>query len=410
MSEQKIIKNQLIKNMMFNLIAFTIIFSIFGLVIYGQFSNSLYKSADEELLNSKNKLDFLENNNKEDMPNRGMRDNNSKPDEPKTKTGMNPRLIYLIRDEDGNVTGNGNIGYIYTDEYIKSIKFDKENLNKVYKISIDSTYQYRCINYKVEQNDKIIYVQVLINIDAEENIIESFSKILIICIIISIILSILASYILSKKTLKPIIKSWKKQTEFVQNASHELRTPLTIIQTKQELLLENPNSKIIDKASEITISLNETKRLAKLVKELMILARGDSSEDVIKKEKFDLDTFVKDMCTPYKEMAEIEGKEFDINLNYNKNINADKNRIHQLLVIVLDNAIKYTEKKEKIELCTYEKENKCVIEIKDTGIGISDETKKHMFERFYREDKARSRQTGGSGLRTFNSKLYSRST
>ena len=117
MSEQKIIKNQLIKNMMFNLIAFTIIFSIFGLVIYGQFSNSLYKSADEELLNSKNKLDFLENNNKEDMPNRGMRDNNSKPDEPKTKTGMNPRLIYLIRDEDGNVTGNGNIGYIYTDEY-----------------------------------------------------------------------------------------------------------------------------------------------------------------------------------------------------------------------------------------------------------------------------------------------------
>ena len=287
MSEQKIIKNQLIKNMMFNLIAFTIIFSIFGLVIYGQFSNSLYKSADEELLNSKNKLDFLENNNKEDMPNRGMRDNNSKPDEPKTKTGMNPRLIYLIRDEDGNVTGNGNIGYIYTDEYIKSIKFDKENLNKVYKISIDSTYQYRCINYKVEQNDKIIYVQVLINIDAEENIIESFSKILIICIIISIILSILASYILSKKTLKPIIKSWKKQTEFVQNASHELRTPLTIIQTKQELLLENPNSKIIDKASEITISLNETKRLAKLVKELMILARGDSSEDVIKKEKFD---------------------------------------------------------------------------------------------------------------------------
>lgn len=142
----------------------------------------------------------------------------------------------------------------------------------------------------------------------------------------------------------------------------------------------------------------------------MILARGDSSEDVIKKEKFDLDTFVKDMCTPYKEMAEIEGKEFDINLNYNKNINADKNRIHQLLVIVLDNAIKYTEKKEKIELCTYEKENKCVIEIKDTGIGISDETKKHMFERFYREDKARSRQTGGSGLRTFNSKLYSRST
>lgn len=397
MSEQKIIKKQLIKNMMFNLIAFTIIFSVFGLVIYGQFSNSLYKSADEELLNSQNRLDFLQDMNSKIVRDKVVNDN-ERPEEPRTKTGMNPRLIYVLRDEEGEITGNGNIGYIYTDEYIKSIKFDKDNLNKVYKLSIDGVYQYRCINYKVEKDNKTVYVQVLINIDAEENIINNFSKILIICIIISIILSIIASYILSKNTLKPIIKSWKKQTEFVQNASHELRTPLTIIQTKQELLLEDPNSKIIDKANEITISLNETKRLAKLVKDLMILARADSSEKIIKKEKFNLDRFVQEMCIPYKEIAEIEEKEVVTNLNYNKNVNADKSRIHQLLVIVLDNAIKYTEAKDKIEICTYEKESKCIIEIKDTGIGISDETKKHMFDRFYREDKARNRQTGGSGL------------
>lgn len=276
MSEQKIIKNQLIKNMMFNLIAFTIIFSVFGAIIYGQFSNSLYKSADEELLNSKDRMSFLQDLSKDNPPSK-ITKNDNKQIEPRTKTGMNPRLIYVLRDEDGNITSDGNIGYIYTDEYIESIKFDKENLNKIYKLSMDSMYQYRGINYKLEQDGKIIYVQVLINVDAEEDIINSLSKTLVICIIISIILSILASYILSKNTLKPIIKSWKKQTEFVQNASHELRTPLTIIQTKQELLLENPESKIIDKADDITISLNETRRLSKLVKDLMILARADSS-------------------------------------------------------------------------------------------------------------------------------------
>lgn len=397
MSEQKIIKNQLIKNMMFNLIAFTIIFSVFGLIIYGQFSNSLYKSADEELLNSKDRMNFLQNLSKDNPPSKTTK-NDNKQIEPRTKTGMNPRLIYVLRDENGNITSNGNIGYIYTDEYIESIKFDKDNLNKIYKLSMDSIYQYRGINYKLEQDGKIIYVQVLINVDAEEDIINSFSRTLVICIIISIILSILASYILSRNTLKPIIKSWKKQTEFVQNASHELRTPLTIIQTKQELLLENPESKIIDKADDITISLNETRRLSKLVKDLMILARADSSEKILKKESFNLDEFVSKMCIPYKEIAEIEQKEFITNLEYDKDIKADQNRIHQLLVIVLDNAIKYTESKDKIEICTYEKENKCIIEIKDTGIGISDETKKHMFDRFYREDKARNRETGGTGL------------
>ena len=397
MSEQKIIKNQLIKNMMFNLIAFTIIFSVFGAIIYGQFSNSLYKSADEELLNSKDRMSFLQDLSKDNPPSK-ITKNDNKQIEPRTKTGMNPRLIYVLRDEDGNITSDGNIGYIYTDEYIESIKFDKENLNKIYKLSMDSMYQYRGINYKLEQDGKIIYVQVLINVDAEEDIINSFSKTLVICIIISIILSILASYILSKNTLKPIIKSWKKQKEFVQNASHELRTPLTIIQTKQELLLENPESKIIDKADDITISLNETRRLSKLVKDLMILARADSSEKILKKENFKLDEFINQMCIPYKEIAEIEEKEFITNLKYDKDIKADKNRIHHLLVIVLDNAIKYTESKDKIEICTYEKENKCIIEIKDTGIGISEETKKHMFDRFYREDKARNRETGGTGL------------
>ena len=72
--------------------------------------------------------------------------------------------------------------------------------------------------------------------------------------------------------------------------------------------------------------------------------------------------------------------------------------MHQLFVILLDNAIKYTRPKDTITIHTYEKDSKCIIEIKDTGIGISEEGLKHVFERFYREDKARSRKTGGTGL------------
>lgn len=395
MEEQKIIQKQLIKNMLLNLITFSIIFSFLGIIIYTQVSHSLYRSSDEELLNNKNKVAIMQEfRNKDKAP----LDNINIPEEPKRiKEGQmaNPRLVYIFRDENGNIIEEAGK---YQEDYFKDVKFDKNQMERIYETTINGSYQYRGINYQIQKDGHISYVQVFINVDAEQTIIQDFTKTLVLSIVICIAISIIASYILSKKTLRPIILSWKKQTEFVQNASHELRTPLTIIQAKQELLLEEPNSKIIDKAEEITIALNETKRLAKLVKDLMVLAREDTQQTSIQKEVFDLDSYIKAITKPYEEFAQMEEKKFLLNLNYKKEIHADKSKFHQLLVILLDNAIKYTEEKEVIEVTTYEKDNRCMIEVKDTGIGISKEGMKHVFDRFYREDKARSRQTGGTGL------------
>ena len=394
MGEQKIIQSQLIKNMLLNLITFSIIFSFLGIIIYTQVSHSLYRSSDEELLNNKNRIAIMQEfGNKEKLPLETI----GIPEEPKRiKEGPmpNPRLVYIFRDAEGKIIQEAGK---YHEDYFEDVKFDKNQIEKIYEITINESYQYRGINYQMQQGDAISYVQVFINVDAEQTIIKDFTRTLIVSIISCIAISIIASYILSKKTLKPIILSWKKQTEFVQNASHELRTPLTIIQAKQELLLEEPNSKIIDKAEEITIALNETKRLAKLVKDLMILAREDT-QTTITKEVFNLDSYIQAITKPYEEFAQMEGKKFLLHLTYKKDIHADKSKLHQLLVILLDNAIKYTEEKDKIEVVTFEKDNKCWIEVKDTGMGISKEGMKRIFDRFYREDKARSRQTGGTGL------------
>ena len=213
---------------------------------------------------------------------------------------------------------------------------------------------------------------------------------------IIIITSAVASYVLSKRTLKPIFMAWEKQNEFVQNAAHELRTPLTIIQAKQQLLLKEPESKIIDKSEDIRLTINETRRLTKLVKELMILATADSNKLQVKKEQKNIDEVVKEVSTPYAEYAKMQNKDLTLNLNCNKEVNIDVNKIEQLMVILLDNAIKYTKENENIQVNTNYKDGKCIIEVADEGIGISDEQKKHIFERFYRADKARSRETGGS--------------
>ena len=391
MSEEKQVKKQLLKNMFLNLITFIIIFSVLGIIIYSQFKNSLYLSADSELLQVTNRKEFrIKDNIKPTRPN-NLIEQNIKPDSEIDPKEQSPRLIFITRLSDGSISENQNANL---NDIFQNTQFEKSNLNTIYETTIGN-YKYRGINI---QNSNGTYSQVLINVDSEKIIAEKFVKNLIISFGISIVIILIASYGLSKKTLKPIIESWKKQSRFVQDASHELRTPLTIIKTKQESLLEKPESKIIDNAEDISITLQETKRLTKLIKELMELAKNDSNKLVLNKEKFDLDKELSQLITLYKDVAKNEKKELTTEFNFKQEVNADLNMIKQLIVILLDNAIKYTEPNDKIEIKTYKQDNKCVIEIADTGIGISKDAIDHVFERFYREEKSRNREKGGMGL------------
>lgn len=375
MEEKKFIQKQLIKNMIYTFAVFAMLVLIFDLLIYKRAEQLLYKEIDTEL---QNLADLNSMNNKIVL--------------------VNPRIICIIRDSEGNIINKETIGTLY-EEYVADISFDITKLNTIYSLKVDSEYNYRCITVPaLTMSNELCYIQLLANVDGENESLESLKNRLFSMSSIIIITSIVASYILSKKTLKPIIIAWERQTEFVQNAAHELRTPLTIIQAKQQLLLKEPESKIIDKSEDISLTINETRRLTKLVKELMVLAMADSNQLDIKKENKNIDELIKDVVIPYVEYAKMQNKELKIELNCNKDINIDVNKITQLLVILLDNAIKYTKEGEKIEVKTHCKDGKCTIEVLDTGIGINDEQKKHIFERFYRAEKARTRETGGTGL------------
>ncbi len=375
MEEKKFIQKQLIKNMIYTFAVFVMLVLIFDLLIYKRAEQLLYKEIDTEL---QNLADLNSMNNKIVL--------------------VNPRIICIIRDSEGNIINKETIGTLY-EEYVADISFDITKLNTIYSLKVDSEYNYRCITVPaLTMSNELCYIQFLANVDGENESLESLKNRLFSMSSIIIITSIVASYILSKKTLKPIIIAWERQTEFVQNAAHELRTPLTIIQAKQQLLLKEPESKIIDKSEDISLTINETRRLTKLVKELMVLAMADSNQLDIKRENKNIDELIKDVVIPYVKYAKMQNKELKVELNCNKEINIDINKITQLMVILLDNAIKYTKEGETIEVKTHCKDGKCTIEVLDTGIGINDEQKKHIFERFYRADKARTRETGGTGL------------
>ena len=396
MSEEKKMKRNLLKNMLFSFIVFAILLLIFDFIIYNQISISLYKDIDKELYMQKAKYDGEEQSEK--PTNMVDTNKNSGKKDYYNIKNLNPRIILVLRNENGEITNKEALGKTY-EKYSDTIPFNNKNLMQIYNLKLDDKYNYRALNFETTNDDgKTTYIQLLANVDGEEKTLNNLLQMLIIGTIILDTISILASYILSKKMMMPIYNAYKRQTEFVENASHGLRTPLTIIQAKQELLLQEPESKIIDKSEDINLTLKETRRLSKMIKELMALARSDSNEYVLNKEEINIDELIQEIVKPYIDYAKVENKTIKLELSYKKEIKVDKNKITELLIILLDNAIKYTVENDTITIKTYSKDGKCNIEVVDTGIGISDEGLKRVFERFYREDKARTREKGGTGL------------
>lgn len=411
MEEQKSLKKKLIKHIIYNIIGFIVIFIVCGLFIFLMVKGITYRGINQELYDSKRKIleanpenmniilesnypDYIENPFRESWIKRAISEYQ---DLALAQKIVNPNVQIILRDENKEIINEDYLGRLY--EYKDQIEFDTKKMDKIYELTLDNKYHYKVLNFVFKRDfaeDR--YIQLLINIDSEKYLVTNYFRIISLTVTVGIVLSIFASYILSKKTLKPLRDNMVKQMEFVQNVSHELRTPLTIIQAKQEILLQEPNSKIIDKSEDIILTLNETKRLSKLIKDLMLLSRADSDGMKLQKENINIDEFIKEIISPYKEIAEMQEKNMVLNLDYKADIDVDTNKFYQLMIILLDNAIKYTETNDSIEVKTYLKDNKFVLEVADTGIGISDEGMTRIFERFYREDKARNRETGGSGL------------
>ena len=411
MKEQKSLKKKLIKHIIYNIIGFIVIFIVCGLFIFLMVKGITYRGINQELYDSKRKIleanpenmniilesnypDYIENPFRESWIKRAISEYQ---DLALAQKIVNPNVQIILRDENKEIINEDYLGRLY--EYKDQIEFDTKKMDKIYELTLDNKYHYKVLNFVFKRDfaeDR--YIQLLINIDSEKYLVTNYFRIISLTVTVGIVLSIFASYILSKKTLKPLRDNMVKQMEFVQNVSHELRTPLTIIQAKQEILLQEPNSKIIDKSEDIILTLNETKRLSKLIKDLMLLSRADSDGMKLQKENINIDEFIKEIISPYKEIAEMQEKNMVLNLDYKVDIDVDTNKFYQLMIILLDNAIKYTETNDSIEVKTYLKDNKFVLEVADTGIGISDEGMTRIFERFYREDKARNRETGGSGL------------
>ncbi|WP_207695056.1 two-component system, OmpR family, sensor histidine kinase CiaH [Enterococcus sp. DIV0212c] len=390
-------KKQRINYFMMNLISFASIFLILGLIVFQLVQTSIYQSVDHDLQRLAEDEKFLQH---QLTKTERLQDQKTLLGKFDTPPPNNFQQQVILWSADGKIVNEAELGSRFYD--FQNLKLATDNLNKVTSIqtkdSNDRSLQFRSIILPVENQSNIAYLQLLVNTDPIKGTVEQFKQILIICMIIFGLLSIALSYFLSKWFMKPILISWKKQQEFVENASHELRTPLTIIQAKLEKLFTKPNHTILEESETIALSLDEVQRLSQLTSDLLLLARSDSNALTLEKEPVKINAFLENILFPYQELAVAEEKEFIIDLGKEQQIIFDKQRIHQLLIILLDNALKYTGSNERIAVFSTVKNNEWIIKISDTGIGIVDEKKKAVFERFYRGEVSRNRKTGGYGI------------
>lgn len=217
---------------------------------------------------------------------------------------------------------------------------------------------------------------------------------------VCIMLAAGGGYYMAAKNIKPLELLFVREHEFAADASHELRTPLTVLSLGVESLQNDDESKLSGFAQEVLRDMqHETKYMSRLIEALLALARGDEENKPLARAKVDLTEVAVKVCNKIRPLAAKKGLELEYAAGNAPQvfILGDKNKMEQLLIIFIDNAIKYSES-GTITVTVDADSMHAVIKVMDEGIGISESDAQKIFERFYRVDKARSRAAGGFGL------------
>lgn len=219
---------------------------------------------------------------------------------------------------------------------------------------------------------------------------------------VAVLLFALACYFgywLAGRNIQPISEMYGRQMQFTADASHEMRTPLAVMALAAQGLKEDEESRYSDFAKEsIEMLQNETQRMSRLTENLMALARGDEGNAPVPMQMVNISELCARVGQQLKLLAQEKGIALRTHVDDSLELLGDETALNRLLIILLDNAIKYSPAATNIDFIVTKSKNNVLFVVQDEGCGISDEDKEKVFDRFYRVDKARSRSQGGLGL------------
>lgn len=347
--------------------------------------NMIFSQIEETLNSMKGggALDFINENGSSTFKDIGV--------SPKKRNDKNS--ISVIYDKKNSTVLYNSMDDIETETIISMVKTSLENGRDKGFITVgDNNYAY------TYRNSPVGIDIVFQDSSMYENTME---RLIFTCFaigIVSITVLSLVSIVVVRKSIKPVEEAYESQKRFIADASHELKTPLAVVKTNIDVLNSNENDTIKNQKKWIDYIAFQTDRMAKLVNNLLYLAKADNNEALGVETKFNISDGI------MNQLLSFEAVIFENNLNLkcdiaeNIEFKGDKEGINQLVGIFIDNAIKHAFKDTDIEVELKEKKQRIYFSIKNKGETIPEEDIDMIFDRFYRVDKSRAREKGGYGL------------
>jgi two-component system, OmpR family, sensor histidine kinase CiaH len=247
-----------------------------------------------------------------------------------------------------------------------------------------------------DANDRVVeVVQTATSLAQYEDNIASLVKILTLVGTLGLAAAILITAFVTQRALLPIRTSLRRQRNFVADAAHELRTPLTIIRSTAEIGIGHSEGEEQQRAE---LTLKETSHLTRLVNDLSLLARADTGTLDFERTRLDLSSLIGSTASDVEVLAEDRGIHLETSVAKDIHVVGDTVRLRQLLLILLDNALKHSPEGGTVRVRLENVRRRAILRVQDSGPGIAAQDLPHIFDRFYQSDSARSGEGTGLGL------------
>jgi two-component system sensor histidine kinase CiaH len=239
---------------------------------------------------------------------------------------------------------------------------------------------------------------VFLDITAQQKILTNLIYTFMAVGLLMLIILYFTSRFFAGRSIAPVREAFNKQKQFIADASHELKTPLTIINTNADVLLSNSDDTIRNQAKWLQYIKSETERMTRLTNDLLYLTEMDDSRTGMIYSKFNMSDAVENIILTMEAVIFEKHISFDYNIQPELTVLGNSEQIKQVVMILLDNAVKYTNPKGAVTISLKKQNNDVLLSVSNTGEGIAAEHLTRIFDRFYRTDNSRARKQGGYGL------------
>lgn len=255
------------------------------------------------------------------------------------------------------------------------------------------------ISYRYEMRDKDSG-KVIVLLD-RTNEISTMARLLVILagiFALSLVVLFLLSMLLSKWAVTPIEDAWNRQRVFFSNASHELKTPLAVISANLDVITSNPDETVAHQGKWFGYIRSEADKMSRLINEMLYIAREERTDSKTVMTELDLSEATEGACLAMEAVAFEKGKTLITDIEPNVTVKGDKESLTRTINILIDNAVSHSSEHSDITVRLKKSRGKAKLTVENQGKPIPKEDLRRIFDRYYRTDASRSRDTGGFGL------------